>query len=309
MSVVVVTGAGGYIGGALTQRLEVAGNTVRRFSTQDREGPASAAAWRQALEGAEALVHLSWRTSLRAAESDPQGDELMNLAPARGLVEAAAQLDAPLRVLFASSATIVGVDHVNPVNEAADDRPVTIYDRHKKRAEELLREATECGALRACSLRLANVYGAGPPSRSAGRGILNAMMARAWRGEPLTLYGDGRYIRDFIHLDDAVAAFMAALRTPAVLNGGHYVIATGQGHSLEQAYRWIADEARACGARGADIMHVAEPPDLMSIERRDFVGDASLFSRSTGWRPTMDLRSGIRHWFAQHRTPEAAGAK
>ena len=309
MSVVVVTGASGYIGSALTQKLEAAGNTVRRFPGRDREGSASAAAWRQTLEGAEAVVHLSWRTSLRAAEADPQGDELMNLVPVRGLVEAAAQLHAPLRVLFASSATVVGVDHAGPVNETMHDRPVTVYDRHKKRAEELLSEATERGVLRACSLRLANVYGAGPPSRNADRGILNVMMARARRGERLTLYGDGRYVRDFIHLDDAVAAFMAALRTPAVLDGGHYVIATGQGHSLAQAYRWIADEARACGARSAHIVHVAEPPDLLPIERRNFVGDASLFRQRTGWRPTIDLRSGIRHWFAQHRTPEAAGAQ
>lgn len=309
MSVVVVTGASGYIGSALTQRLEAAGNTVRRFAARDREGPASAAAWRQILEGAEALVHLSWRTSLRAAEADPQGDELMNLVPVRRLVEAAAHRDAPLKVLFASSATIVGVDHAGPVSEAAEDRPVTVYDRHKQRAEDLLREATQRGVLRACSLRLANVYGAGPPSRNADRGILNVMMARAWHGEPLTLYGDGRYIRDFIHLGDVVAAFIAALRTPAILNGGHYVIASGQGHSLAQAYRWIADEALACRGPGAGIVHVAEPPDLMPIERRNFVGDATLFGLKTGWRPTMDLRSGIRHWFAQQRAPEAAGAQ
>jgi nucleoside-diphosphate-sugar epimerase len=232
----------------------------------------------------------------------------MNLAPVCGLVRAAAELHPRLKVLFASSTTIVGIDHANPVNEAAADRPLTVYDRHKRRAEELLCEATRRGGLRACSLRLANVYGSGSPSRNAGRGVLNVMMARAARGEPLTLYGDGRYVRDFIHLDDVVAAFVAALRTPDILDGGHFVIATGQGHSLAQVYRWIADEARSRTGREPDIIRIAEPPDLLPIERRNFVGDASLFCRSTGWLPVMDLRGGIRHWFERHLGPTSAGA-
>ena len=308
MSVVVVTGASGYIGGALTRRLEAAGKTVRRVSTRGNADLSDAAAWRPILRDAEAVIHLSWRTTLRAAEADPHGDERMNLAPVRALIGAAAELGSRPTVLFASSATIVGIDHANPVDEAMADRPVSVYDRHKKHAEDLLREATRSGVLRTVSLRLANVYGAGSPSRNADRGILNMMIARAARGEALTHYGDGRYVRDFIHLDDVTAAFMAALRTPGILDGGYYIVATGQGHSLAQAYRWIADEAGARSGREVEIVRTAEPPDLMPIERRNFIGDAALFSRSTGWRPTLDLRAGIRHSFDRHLDLLAVGA-
>ena len=125
------------------------------------------------------------------------------------------------------------------------------------------------------------------------------MMKRAANGEPLTVYGDGSYVRDFTHLDDVVEAFCAAAATDSVRDGSHYVIATGKGHTLAEAFDLVVQEALVRNGRRIEIHHVPEPVDLQPIERRHFVGNPGLFQKLTGWRPQIDLPAGIRNYFVR----------
>lgn len=323
MKPIIITGARGYIGSALVKRLTGEGRALRLVSRSaiTSAGKADAAikhiqadlrdtaSWNALIAGACAIVHLSSRTDLRAAEADPAGDYNLNVAPIRALVRAAEQHEAPIPVIFASTVTIVGDEHANPVDEQTPDRPCSIYDRHKLECETILREATRRGVLRACSLRLSNVYGYGISSVNSNRGILNAMMRLAANGEPLTPFGDGSYLRDFTHVDDVVDAFCRVIAAPSICDGSHYVIATGQGHSLAEAFALVAAEAFAQTGRRIEIRRVPEPADLHPIERRNFVGNSSLFRKLTGWRAQVDLKSGVRAYFAQEVTglrPEGA---
>ncbi len=325
MKPIVITGARGYIGSALVKRLTGEGRALRLVS-RSAIAPArkagaviehiqadlrDAASWSALVAGARAIVHLSSRTDLRAAEADPAGDHDLNVAPIRALVRAAEQHETRIPVIFASTVTIVGDKHSNPVDEQTPDRPCSVYDRHKLECETILREAARRGVLRSCSLRLSNVYGYGISSVNSNRGILNAMMRLAAAGEPLTTFGDGTYLRDFTHVDDVVDAFCRAMTAPSVCDGSHYVIATGQGHSLAEVFALVAAEAFAQTGRRIEIRRVPEPADLHPIERRNFVGNSSLFRKLTGWRAQVDLKSGIRASF-KHEVdglrPERASA-
>ena len=143
-------------------------------------------------------------------------------------------------------------------------------------------------------MRLSTVYGYGVQSINSSRGVLNGMMRRAIRGEPLTLYGDGSYVRDFMYIDDVCGAFRLAIASPEVCNGQHYVIATGRGYTLAEAFRCVAQQAYRLNGRVIEIQHIPEPLGLHPIERTNFIGDASLFRKLTGWRPRVDLDFGIR---------------
>lgn len=309
----VITGARGYIGSALTKRLAREGNAMRLVSRSSAAPRITAApdsnieyceadlrdplAWSSLLRGATAVIHLSSRTDLRAAEADPAGDHSLNVEPIKGLVDAAAQCGAPIPVLFASTVTIVGESPLNPVDESATDRPCSVYDRHKLECETILRNATELGILHACSLRLSNVYGYGGSSINANRSILNVMLGRALRGEPLTLFGDGDYVRDYTHVQDVVDAFCRALDTPGVCDGRYYVVSSGRGHTLAEAYVLIKESALEHADRCIDVRSVPEPPDMHPIEKRNFIGNPRRFVKSTGWQPHLDLRAGIRDYF------------
>mgnify|MGYP003704430779 CR=1 FL=1 len=107
------------------------------------------------------------------------------------------------RVVFASTATIAGM--ASHVDRTTPDAPITVYDRHKLAAEQLLARATERGDVRGVSLRLANVFGFGVASRNSARSVLNLMIRRAFTGEPLTVFvGDRAGCVDASAGDEAV---------------------------------------------------------------------------------------------------------
>lgn len=310
---VVITGARGYVGGVLARLLAAEGRALRLVSRAD-DAPRNVAgtavehvaadlrreeSWFGLMEGADAIVHLSSRTDLRAAEADPAGDEDMNIAPVRALARAAARRPDPPIVVFASTVTIYGVNPPLPVDESAPDLPASVYEKHKLVCENILREATRDGILRAATLRLANVYGFGIASINSNRGIVNAMMRRAIAGETLTLYGAGSYIRDFVHVDDVVAAFRAAIADPKVCDGSSYIIATGEGHSLASTYSMIASEAKNRLGQAPEVRSVPEPADLHPIERRNFIGNSALFRARADWAPRFGLRAGIADYFTR----------
>ena len=77
------------------------------------------------------------------------------------------------------------------------------------------------------------------------------------------------------------------------------MIATGEGHSLKEAFGMVADEGLVRIGRRPEIRHVPEPADLQPIERRNFVGDSGLFQKATGWRPKFDLKAGVQDFFTR----------
>ena len=133
MSTIVITGARGYIGSALVGKLAGEGHALRlvsrsfeaaslppmrarnvEYCTADLR---KSQEWSRLLGGVDAVVHLSSRTDLLAAESDPGGDRAINIEPVYSLVRAAEHLNNPVSLIFASSTSIVGDPHLNPVNE------------------------------------------------------------------------------------------------------------------------------------------------------------------------------------------------
>ncbi len=303
---VVVTGASGYLGTAILRRLAPVRCTIRRVSRSaglaqiagkakvvdvvaDLRDPEAAM---NAVSGADVVFHLSAQTSVPVAESDPLADADVNIKPAVNLLEACRRGKAHPAIVFASTATVVGIAERLPVSETCPTNPVTVYDLHKAIVEQYITLYAHFENVRGTMLRLPNVYGPGSPSRQSDRGILNQMISRALRGEELTVFGTGGELRDFLYVDDAISAFLLAGTHIAKLNGRPAVVASGEGRTIAQAINTVADRAaRVTGVR-VSVRHVPAK-DTHLIDRRNYVGDATLLRSLTGWQPTFTFKEGI----------------
>lgn len=306
---IVITGGRGYVATALMARLAPVDCLVRRVlragtsaaraggacRVEDLAGDLGDADFaRTVVAGADIVFHLAGQTSTYVANADPARDLAANVVPAVHLLEACrARAGGPVAFVVAGTATQVGLPASLPVNESPPDRPVTVYDLHKLMVERYVAYYASIGAVWGVGLRLANVFGPGPRSGSADRGILNLMIRRALHGDALTVYGTGEYVRDYIHVDDVARAFLAAAAHAETLSARHFVIGSGVGTRIADAIALVAERVAVRTGRRAEVTHVPAPADLSPIEARHFVADTSAFTAATGWRPHFALADGI----------------
>jgi UDP-glucose 4-epimerase len=249
--------------------------------------------WKKALPDVNFVFHFAAQTSVYAADQNPAADWEANVLPMVHLLETCREHSWRPGILFAGSATQCGLPATLPVNETHPDRPVTIYDWHKLLAESYLEHYVRMGWARGSTLRLTNVYGPGRTSAKADRGIINQMMRRALRGESLTLHGRGSQSRDYLFITDAIDAFLAAASHLDQTNGEHFVLGSGQGHTLAEAFRLVAERAALLTGREVPVVRVEPPPGLSRIEERNFVADPSRFRSVTTWTSRIGLPEGI----------------
>ena len=196
-------------------------------------------------------------------------------------------------IVFSGTSTEVGITKTLPVNETFLDEPVTLYDVHKLMAENYLKLFCLHEYVRGASLRLTNVYGPGPESGSKDRGVLNQMIRKAIVGEPLMIYGKGEFIRDYIFIDDVVNAFLSVPINPSQINGKHFLVGSGEGKSILEAAKMVAERAREKKKVTVSIKHMDPPSNLSSIESRNFIADCSRLKQATGWVPRYSIKKGI----------------
>ena len=126
------------------------------------------------------------------------------------------------------------------------------------------------------------------------------MIERALSGEALTVYGSGELERDFLYVDDAVAALLAAERHVEALGGDHFLVAAERSLSLREAFARIAAHAGATLGRPVALVHAPPPPELPEIDGRGVRLDASRFRQRCGWQAEVDFDRGLGRTLRWH---------
>ena len=299
---VAITGASGYIGSALVDRLMESPLEILRVSSQElapRAGMRTMKAdvrtldcWLEIVEHADVIFHLAGNTSVYAAASNPAESLSSTLLPVNHLIKAAQHTGRRPRVVFASTATVYGLTGMHPIAETAECKPITIYDLHKLFAEQHLALATRLEILEGVSLRLANVYGPSSIVSSAeDRGILNKVTSVALNGKDLTVYGDGNYLRDYVYIDDVVRAFMLAGSKQGVY--GPFNVATGQSVSVRDACHLGAQRVASVTGVSVDVKNAPWPEGANPIDLRNYVANTGQISDELGWHAQISLECGI----------------
>ena len=292
-----VTGAAGFLGGAVAAALVRAGWRVAGFDLA-RGWAGGCAHWitgevrrdtlaRAAGEiGAPELVfHAAGGSSVGASLADPEGDLARTVGSLRETL-AFLEADAPgARLIYPSSAAVYGAASADALAETSPLAPMSPYGQHKLQAEAEIAAA----GLPAVILRFFSLYGPGL------RKQLLWDLARRLASRParLELSGTGEELRDFLYVDDAVrlvglAAEAWASGEPLILNGGR-----GEAISVRRVAETLA------GALGADAA-IGFSGETRPGDPACLVADVSQ-ARALGFEPQVGFEDGVRRfarWFA-----------
>jgi CDP-glucose 4,6-dehydratase len=319
-----VSGAHGFVGSHLAKALLERGDAVRvldrppprradvggeRLSGLDLLGIAGevelaegdlreADAVAAAVAGCETVFHLAAQTIVGVARESPLETFEVNVRGAWNVFEACREQGAE-RVVFASSDKAYGSSPDLPYREDFPLRAAYPYDASKAAADIVARSYAHAYGLPLAVTRFANVYGGGDLNFSR---LIPETVVAVLDGRPPVIRSDGSPERDFLHVDDAVSAYLAIA---AGLDGdgiaGEAFNAGGERpHSVREVVELIA-EISGSGVE-PDLQGDGNPDGEID---RQFV-DSTKLRELTGWAPKVRLKDGLRRtleWYREH--PEA----
>lgn len=241
--------------------------------------------WPGLLADCGVVHHYAWSTVPATANANPIADLDANLRTFITLLEAMRQ-DGPRRLVFAASGgTVYGRVTETPVAETAAFAPVTAYGASKAAAELYLGYYQACHGIDCRVARISNPFGAGQALR--GQGAVTTFVFRALSGEPITIWGDGAVVRDYIHVADLVAGLLALTDAPRRSTEQMpmtYNLGSGVGLSLNDLINILRAELGA----DLDVRHEPGRPFDVPVN----VLDISRAKADLGWRPQLTFREG-----------------
>jgi UDP-glucose 4-epimerase len=283
-----VTGGAGFIGSCLVDALVERGDDVtvvdnlssgRRENVQQRASLVE----RDIREGVQVegdvVFHLAAQADVSTSVARPDYDADVNVVGTVRVLEAARAAGA--QVVFASTGGAIYGECERPAREDDPRLPLSPYGTAKLAAEEYLAAWNRLYGMGNVTLRFANVYGPRQDSGLEG-GVVAIFLERMERGEPTTIYGDGRQVRDFVYVGDVVDAILRA----AGEDGGTFNVASGEATSIGELHRLCA-EATGDG----------RAPEFGSPREGDVVRsvlDPALAREQLGWTAATTLDDGLR---------------
>ena len=301
---VLVTGAAGFIGSHVCDRLLAEGRRVvavddlnsgrianlaearsysKEFNFEHLDIRADGLASIFDRHEPEVVMHLAAQSSVNVSTQDPLFDADVNVLGTVNLLQCAVRSGTRKIVYAASGGTLYGEPRRFPVKETAHpgSRPLSPYGLSKKTAGEYLWLYTRFKAIDHTQLALANVYG--PRQDPHGEaGVVAIWGQKMLAGERCRINGDGNQTRDFVFVTDVADAFAKAIDSGSgkLLNVG-----TGLETSVNHLYRMLAD-----------IVGVEGEPEYGSLpggEVRRISLDPGLAEQEIGWKPWTHLEDGL----------------
>jgi len=243
----------------------------------------------------EVIFNLAGQVSHIDSMKDPHTDLDINCRSQLTLLEACRHHNPGAKVVYASTRQIYGRPDVLPVTERQLVRPTDVNGINKAAGEYYHLVYNNVFGVRACALRLTNVYGPRQLLRHSRQGFIGWFIRLVLENREIEVFGDGSQVRDFVYVDDAVEAFVAAGASDAV-NGEAFNVG-GREHIAHRDLVALLVELAGQGR----YRFVDWPAEKKAIDIGSFYADSSLFITRTGWAPTVALREGFTRTLSFYR--------
>lgn len=329
---VLVTGAAGFIGYHVAQRLLAAGAVVhgidnfndyyditlkerraaqleaQRGFAMARVDLADAAAVKRevALFQPSVIIHLGAQAGVRYSLSNPRAYASSNIDGFLSILEAA-RAHPVSHLIYASSSSVYGANTKIPFAETDPvERPVSLYSATKRSNELMARTYAHLFAIPCSGLRFFTVYGPWGRPDMAYYSFTKAIL----EGRPIDVFNHGKLRRDFTYVDDVVEAILRLVDCPPDValrkkigddeTAPHVLYNVGN-HTPVDLGEFIATIERAVGREAIKIMKPMQPGDVLET-----YADVTRLAAVTGFAPKTPLAEGIARFVAWYRTSNAA---
>jgi UDP-glucose 4-epimerase len=238
------------------------------------------------LRGVDYVFHLAAQVGNVKSIEQPESDARTNVLGSVRLYHACRRARVK-KVVYASSSAIFGEAETIPIAEDHPQRPASFYALSKQTAEQYALLAHSLWGVPAVCTRFFNVYGM-PMEKSEYSGVINIFMERLEERRPLTIYGDGDQIRDFVYVKDIAQALLLAAEKGEP--GNVYNIGSGKAHSIRDLAAVLLEIA---GSK-AEIQY--QP--FRAGEVRRSAADIHAAQEKLGYEPQYSLSDGLREIWA-----------
>jgi len=307
---VALTGGAGYIGSTLLAGLAARGDAIVSIDNQSigdyeclksvelggaarlvsgdiRDQGLLEESWR----GCEAVAHLAALPGLVRCRDNPEEAVSVNVYGTHCVMEAARKLDIK-RVVFCSSAATYGTPVRMPVTEEHPLWPLNLYGVTKVAGEQIINTYWDNYGIETVNLRFGNIYGVGVFTRWDT--VIPKFVDQAVSGRPLTVFGDGEYSRDFVHVQDITKAMMLSLTTQGI--GGETFNVGGETLTINRLAQIVKEELAEETGREAEAVNA--PP--RQGETKKFSYDLNKIRGRLGFVNDWTVRKGVRQ-LIRHR--------
>ena len=243
----------------------------------------------------EVIFNLAGQVSHIDSMRDPHTDLDINCRAQLSMLEACRKYNPATKVVFAGTRQVYGRPDYLPVDERHLVRPADINGVNKAAGEYYHLLYNNVFGVRACSLRLTNVYGPRQLIKHNRQGFIGWFIRLAIEGREIQIYGDGSQRRDFVFVDDAADAFLRAGASDAC-NGEVFNVGGDEPVSHRDLVNLLIDTAS-----GGSMRFVEWPEEKKRIDIGSFYTDSSRFKETAGWRPAIRLREGLGRTVAFYR--------
>ena len=326
---VFITGGAGFIGSNLTHRQIGAGHTVTVYDDLSRRGADKNVAWlraehgdrwtfvradirdfetlRRATAGADIIYHMASQVAVTTSVVDPRHDFEVNALGTFNVLEAARLSGRRPIVIYASTNKVYGgMEDVavaeTPTGYAYRDFPLGIpetqpldfhspYGNSKGCGDQYVRDYARIYDLPTVVFRQSCIYG----TRQFGvedQGWVAWFLIAAVTGRPITIYGDGKQVRDVLWVDDLIDLYQAAVGRIDIAAGQVYNVGGGPDNVLA-VWSELGPMLESLVGRKVPVSWDAWRPG----DQRIFVADVSKAGRELGWRPKVSKAEGVRRLY------------